>query len=132
MAHLPQLTLITTRPYFVRAIYEWALDHRMTPQVMVDAGAVGVVVPANYAKQGRIVLSIHPQAVQALQINNEHLRFSARFSGAPFAVYIPIAAVVAIYCKENDQGMVFRDDDDSDANTPKPAVSVAPHLKLVK
>lgn len=102
----------------------------MTPQVLVDADAEGVVVPADCVKDGRIVLTIHPQSVQALQIGNQHLRFSARFAGAPFAVCIPVTAVAAIYCRENGRGIVFQEADDD--NKPKPADSVAPHLKLVK
>ena len=144
----------STRPYLLRAIYQWAIDHQMTPQVLVDAGVAGVVVPAGCVKDGRVVLTIHPQSVQNLEMGNEHLRFSARFAGAPFAVCLPVAAVSAIFCRENGRGIVFQEQgrgqgkgqgssvppaaDDGNraahaglAQKPAPATA-APHLKLVK
>ncbi len=96
------------KPYLLRAIYQWAIDHGMTPQVLVDAGVDGVAVPANCVKNGRIVLTIHPQSVDGLHIDNEHLLFSARFSGKLFEVSIPMAAVSAIYCRENGRGIAFQ------------------------
>lgn len=123
----------STKPYLLRAIYEWAIDHGMTPQVLVDAGVEEVVVPRDSIKDGRIVLTIHPRSVQGLQMGNEYLLFSARFVGKPFEVRIPVAAVAAIYCRENSRGIVFHGEaGDGDDGAKKPAESVAPHLKLVK
>ena len=125
----------STKPYLLRAIYEWAIDHRLTPQILVDAGVAGVVVPMNCVKDGRLVLTIHPQSVEDLQMGNEWLQFSARFSGKPFAVCVPVTAVSAIYCRENGRGVVFQGADGDQKVTPeKPTLKkpAAPHLKLVK
>ena len=124
----------STKPYLLRAIYEWAVDHGMTPQVLVDAGVEEVVVPRDCIKDGRIVLTIHPRSVQGLQLGNEYLLFSTRFAGKPFEVCIPVAAVSAIYCRENGQGIVFQGEG-GDASKPAPsapAAPSAPRLKLVK
>ena len=141
----PHLGDGSTKPYLLRAIHEWAVDHQITPQLLVDAGAPGVVVPRNCVKDGRIVLTIHPNSVRNLDMGNEHLRFSARFAGKSFAVCIPVAAVTAIYCRENGRGIVFQEAD-GDGTTPpdpahqpgqpdpatKPGASASPRLKLVK
>lgn len=74
---------------------------------MVDAHVDEVVVPLDFVQDGRIVLTIHPSSVKGLEMGNQYLRFSARFAGKPFAVCVPVAAVTAIYCRENGQGMVF-------------------------
>ena len=97
----------STKPYLLRAIYQWAVDHALTPQVLVDSGVDGVAVPENCVQDGRIVLTIHPQSVRDLHLGNEHICFSARFAGKPFAVDIPVAAVMAIYCRENGRGIYF-------------------------
>ena len=137
----------SAKPYLLRAIYEWAVDHRLTPQVLVDAGVEGVVVPADFIKDGRIVLTIHPRSVQDLQMGNEYLQFSARFAGKPFAVCIPVPAIAAIYCRENSRGFVFQADErahdhaNNQANAqskkmnqqkPQPVETTVRHLKLVK
>ena len=122
----------STKPYLLRAIYEWAIDHAMTPQVLVEAGVEEVVVPTGCIKDGRIVLTIHPQSVQGLQMGNEYLLFSARFAGKPFEVRIPVAAVSAVYCRENGRGIVFHGAASDGDGVKKSAESAAPHLKLVK
>ena len=119
----------STKPYLLRAIYEWAVDHGMTPQVLVDAGVAEVVVPRDCIKDGRIVLTIHPRSVQGLQLGNEDLLFSTRFAGKPFAVRIPVAAVAAIYCRENGQGIVFQGEGGGASRPVTAATSTPPHLK---
>lgn len=98
------------KPYLLRAIYQWALDHHLTPQVLVDAGADEVMVPQDYVQDGRIVLTIHPQSVARLDLGNRYVSFSARFAGRSFDVGFPVTAVAAIFCRENGQGLVFQAD----------------------
>lgn len=101
-----------SRPYLVRAIYEWLNDNAMTPHVLVDATRPGATVPAAFVKDGRIVLNIAPGAVRDLFIRNDDLSFSARFGGVPTQVLVPMAAVMAIYARENGQGMFFDDSEE--------------------
>jgi len=96
-----------SRPYLTRALFEWILDNEFTPYVLVDATIMGVQVPKEHVKGGQIVLNVSPNAVRDLLIDNEALQFNARFGGVPQNIYVPIMAVMAIYAKENGQGMVF-------------------------
>jgi len=93
------------RPYLLRALYEWIADNGLTPHILVDATRPGVRVPTHAVKDGRIVLNIAERAVVHLQMDNDDVRFSARFGGVSHAVIVPIDAVVAIYARENGQGM---------------------------
>ncbi len=128
--------MTSTRPYLMRAFYDWIADNKMTPYILVDADAQDVGVPDQYVVDGQIVLNVGGSAVRELQIGNTMVSFSARFGGTPFEVRVPLQAVKAIYAKENGKGMVFSDDDDF---TPSPTDPTdpsgrgnAPHLKLVK
>lgn len=93
--------------YLLRAVYDWAVDNNFTPQVLVDAGVAGVKVPTNYIQDGRIVLNVHPRAVGHFEFAAEALRFSARFGGQSLSVEVPYTAVLAIYARENNQGITF-------------------------
>ncbi len=95
------------RPYLLRAHYEWLLDNNMTPYLVVDVTLRGVNVPMEYARNGQIVLNIAPRAVGNLELANDEVRFNARFGGVPRQVYVPMAAVIAIYSRENGAGMMF-------------------------
>lgn len=130
-----------SRPYLIRALYDWIIDNNTTPYIVLDATR-GALVPQEYVEDGRIVLNIATQAVQALQLGNEAVEFKARFAGKVRQVHAPISAVLAIYARENGRGMVFTDDDLGDAagddeggpdgqppTTPK---RDKPNLKLVK
>jgi stringent starvation protein B len=101
-----------SRPYFVRAVYEWLNDNNMTPYVLVDAAKPEVMVPEAFVKDARIVLNIAPGAVKDFFIRNEALSFSARFGGVSRQIFVPMAAVLAIYARENGQGMFFNEDED--------------------
>ena len=101
------VSMMSSRPYLVRAFNEWILDNECTPYVVVDASVQGVQVPTEHVANGQIVLNITPGAVKGLVIGNSVLEFSARFGGVPMQVIIPLRAVIAIYAKENGQGMVF-------------------------
>jgi stringent starvation protein B len=101
-----------SRPYLLRAFYEWIVDNHATPYLVVAADLPGVDVPREYVENGRIILNISPQAVRSLSLENHHVSFNARFAGVPYDVYVPMRAVGAIYAKENGRGMVFKDEED--------------------
>ncbi|UZR30078.1 ClpXP protease specificity-enhancing factor [Methylococcus mesophilus] len=103
--------MIPLKPYLIRAVYDWLVDNDFTPYLLVDAEAPSVNVPRQYVQEGRIVLNLRPQAVQHLDMSNSEVTFSARFGGAPTSVYIPVSAVMALYARENGQGMVFDQDE---------------------
>ncbi|MEL0087308.1 MAG: ClpXP protease specificity-enhancing factor [Halieaceae bacterium] len=126
-----------SRPYIVRAIYEWIVDNDCTPHLLVDATCHGVIVPETFVKDGQIVLNISSAAVVGLQIDNERVSFNGRFGGQPRDVEVPIAAVLGIYARENGQGMVFEngsspEPDPPDADPPKDSKAKRPALKIVK
>jgi stringent starvation protein B len=124
----------SSRPYLIRAIHEWILDNEMTPHLLVDIEGEGVDVPAQQGQNGKIVLNISPQAVEGLMLGNDAIGFRARFGGIATDVYVPVAAVLAVYAKENGRGMVFSEDDSS----PEPDDGASaksgkkPNLKIVK
>ncbi len=95
------------RPYLIRAIYDWAVDNGYTPHVLVAADYPGVSVPRQYVQDGRITLNLSPMAVQSMHLEEDPIWFSARFSGRPFDVVIPAGAVLAIFARENGEGLVF-------------------------
>ena len=127
--------MTSNRPYLLRALYEWIGDNQMTPHILVDAGAPGVEVPRQAVQKGKVILNIDPAAVRELNLGNRFLTFSARFSGRQFEVTVPIDAVLAIYSKENGQGMMFaREDgpDSPDGPGDDPDSPKRPHLTVVK
>ena len=97
---------VSTKPYLLRAIYEWCVDSGLTPYVSVVVDAQ-TRVPMEYVRDGEIVLNVGPLATSHLRIGNEHIECTARFSGVARELVIPISAVAAIYAKENGQGMSF-------------------------
>jgi stringent starvation protein B len=135
----------SSRPYLVRALYEWIVDNDCTPHLLVDAEFAGVQVPPGFASDGQIVLNVSPGAVRHLHMDNEAVSFEGRFGGVAHSLYVPAAAVLAIYARENGQGMVFDleppvpdDEEDEgpddqgppDGEPPRP--SGRPSLKVVK
>lgn len=110
------MTMNSSRPYIVRALYDWILENSCTPYILVNAFGDDVQVPTEHVKDGQIVLNISPVAVQALVINDQALEFEGRFAGIPKLVYVPTAAILGIYAKENGQGMIF----DAEGSMPKP------------
>ncbi|MDH5228747.1 MAG: ClpXP protease specificity-enhancing factor [Gammaproteobacteria bacterium] len=128
--------MTSSRPYLLRALEQWIVDNDMTPFVVVDAQAENVDVPREYVEAGKIVLNIAPTAVANLNIDNEYLSFSARFSGKSREIWVPIDAVMAIYSRENGQGMVFAEEPSTPSpdpdNSPTNKKPDRPELKLVK
>lgn len=104
------LVMTSHRPYLLRALYEWIIDNGMTPHVLVDATQPGVRVPAHTVKEGKVVLNIAERAVAMLEMDNESIRFTARFGGVSHPVAVPISAVLAIYARETGQGMALPED----------------------
>lgn len=106
----------SSRPYLVRAFFEWILDNELTPYLVINTQDEAVEVPKAYIEEGRIILNISPDSVRNLFITNDYLEFSARFGGVEHAVYAPIRSVQAIYAKENGRGMVFKEEDGDDGD----------------
>lgn len=101
----------SSRPYLLRAIYQWIVDNDCTPYLLVNAVAPGVSVPVEYVENDKIILNIGPTAAHQLVLGDEEIEFNARFGGRPMEVAAPISAVLAIYARENGQGMLFTDDE---------------------
>ncbi|RLR18105.1 ClpXP protease specificity-enhancing factor [Sodalis-like symbiont of Bactericera trigonica] len=99
--------LLPRRPYLLRAFYEWLLDNQLAPHLVVDVTVDGVMVPMEFARDGQIVLNIAPRAVANLTLGNDDVQFNARFGGVPRQVVVPMAAVLAIYARENGAGTLF-------------------------
>ena len=99
--------LSARRPYLLRAFYDWLFDNQLTPHLVVDINLPGVQVPLEYARDGQIVLNIAPRAVGNLELGNDEVRFNARFGGVPRQVSVPMAAILAIYARENGAGTMF-------------------------
>lgn len=96
----------STRPYLIRALYEWCTDNGYTPYVAVRVDGT-VRVPPEFVKDGEIVLNISFDATSSLKLGNEFIEFKARFAGTPREILVPIPNVMAIYARENGQGMAF-------------------------
>ena len=149
------LHMTSHRPYLLRALYEWVVDNGMTPHVLVDATLPGVRVPMQSVKDGRIVLNIAERAVGGLRMDNDALRFSARFGGVSQSVLVPLEAAIAVYSRETGQGMALPEDpraapasmatepaiasekelpepDDSGPDSPSEPPKRGAHLRIVK
>ena len=97
---------VSTKPYLIRAIYDWCTDSGFTPYVAVAVDET-VRVPAEFVKNGEIVLNVSALATSRLLIDNDAISFQARFGGVPRDVHVPMARVIAVYARENGQGMAF-------------------------
>jgi stringent starvation protein B len=125
---------ISTKPYMLRAIYEWCTDSGFTPYLAVKVDAA-TTVPMEYVKKGEIVLNISFGATSGLKMDNDAVRFNARFGGVSREIYVPVQNVLAIYANENGQGMAFEVTttaaESAPASSPEAAVSAAPALSAV-
>jgi stringent starvation protein B len=139
--------LTSRRPYLIRALYDWVLDNDLTPHLLVAADADGVDVPRQFVTEdGKITVNISPGAVRGLSLGNDLVTFSARFSGQSYNVSLPPGAVLALYARENGEGMLFgevetpptppeggpgeKSEAESDGETGEQKKH--PHLKVVK
>jgi stringent starvation protein B len=120
---------IPTKPYLLRALYEWCVDNGYTPHLAVKVDS-RTQVPQEYVKSGEITLNISPNAVHKLQMGNELVEFSARFGGVARQISVPISGVYALYARETGHGMTF------DVDGPKPGLQAKgeaePRLPVVK
>ena len=126
--------MTSSRPYMIRAIYDWITDNGLTPHLLVNAEHPEAVVPDEYAEDGQIVLNVSISAVRDLDLGNSAIRFSARFSGNSMDISVPPDAVLGIYARENGRGMLFPEETGEEGKTddePEPPPP-RPTLKVVK
>ncbi|WP_296002227.1 ClpXP protease specificity-enhancing factor [Rugamonas sp.] len=116
---------ISTKPYMLRAIYEWCTDSGYTPYLAVKVDA-STTVPMEYVKKGEIVLNISFGATSGLKMDNDSIRFNARFGGVSREIYVPVNNVMAIYANENGQGMAFEPQAGGNAAAPSEIAESAP------
>lgn len=125
----------STKPYLIRAIYDWCADSGLTPYLAVRIDAY-TRVPMAYAKDGEIVLNLSPAAVRNLQLGNDEITCGGRFGGVAHEIVVPVTAVIGIFAKENGQGLVFQAEesepppDDGDEGGDSPPAK--PRLRVVK
>ncbi|MFY7698580.1 MAG: ClpXP protease specificity-enhancing factor [Legionella sp.] len=128
--------MTSKKPYLIRAYYDWIVDNNLTPYLLVNAEVAGVSVPEEYINSGRIVLNISPNATRGLHLENDKILFTARFSGVATQILVGMHAVLALYAKENGEGIEFAIDENdlppSPSNTEKQNGRGKPSLKLVK
>ncbi|NOY73676.1 MAG: ClpXP protease specificity-enhancing factor [Gammaproteobacteria bacterium] len=130
--------MTSSRPYLIRAIHEWIVDNEYTPYVLVNAIEDGVVVPQQHVENDKIILNLSPKAIQCLHLGNDLIEFEARFSGTAMIVSVPPVAVMAIYARENGQGMIFEKEEPDSSPSSEPGKSKRskpkprPNLRVVK
>jgi len=112
-----ELVMTPSRPYLLRAIYEWLLDNDMTPYAVINANYPGIDLPIEHVRNEQMILNLAPTAVGGLNIGNDWVMVDVRFGGRPVRLQLPTMAVMAIYARENGRGMVFSDEEEP---TPEP------------
>lgn len=123
--------MTSTKPYLVRAIYEWILDNAMTPHLVIDANYPGSDVPREFVEDGRLVLNLSPGAVRGLVIGNEQVELSARFGGVARNILFPTESVLGIFARENREGMVFAEPKYPEVSGTPQAEGAASPVKMV-
>lgn len=132
--------MTSKRPYLIRACYDWIVDNNLTPYILVNANYPNIEVPEQHVSNGRIVLNISPNACRGLHLENDRILFTARFGGVATQIFLYPAAILAIYAKENGEGMEFPEEDEDAPPPPPPNNAIGkdknsrskPSLKLVK
>ena len=126
--------LPSAKPYLLRGMVQWMEDNGLTPQMLVDATVDGVNVPPEHVKAGKIVLNIALQATSRRDMDNDFVSFGARFGGVAREIWVPMAAVLAVYARENGQGMTFPADgsETPPPEAPTPPTPERPKLRVVK
>lgn len=122
--------MTSTRPYLIRAFYDWIEDNNFTPYILVDASFEGVEVPNQFVEDRKIILNISSDAIQQLRVTNQIIEFEASFSGQVQHIFVPIKAVEAIYAYENGRGMVFSEEEEENEPPPPPRRSKTGKPKL--
>lgn len=133
------MSMTSNKPYLIRAVYDWIVDNELTPYILVNAAYDGVQVPQEHVIEARIVLNISPAATRGLLLENDRIVFTTRFGGNPKQVFLPPAAVLEIYAKENGKGIAFEVEESppppeggSTEAEVKPIKKGKPSLKLVE
>jgi stringent starvation protein B len=129
----------STKPYLIRAIYDWCTDNGFTPYLSVKVD-VNTRVPMSYVKNGEIVLNVSMDAVQNLQLGNEEVSCGGRFGGVAHKIVVPVGAVIGIFAKETGQGLAFQGQESSptesglkgDEPPDEPPSNNKPRLRVVK
>jgi len=124
----------STRPYLIRALHDWCTDNGFTPYLAVHVSSV-VQVPMEYVKNNEIVLNVGFEATSGLKLGNDVIEFKARFGGVSREIVVPVDHVVAIYARENGQGMAFPQPTGNPSDAPAPSAPEAPPkpgLRLAK
>lgn len=126
--------MTSSKPYLVRALYQWILDNDTTPYILVSTSNDQVLIPPGISNDGKVVLNLAPAAIQDLEMTNEHVSFSARFNGKAENIYCPISSLLAIYARENGEGMMFPAEESDDDATRSGGSSrpKGPTLKVIK
>lgn len=126
--------MISNKPYIIRAMYEWIVDNGWTPHLQVDANYPSVKVPQEHAQEGVIVLNMAPSAIVGLSMDNSWFTFKARFNGMETTLGFPPEAVLAIFARENGQGMPFPPEPypEDSLNGKEEKLEQAPTLSAVK
>ncbi len=131
---------LSTKPYLIRALYEWCVDSGYTPQILVAVDA-HTRVPPGFVKDGQIVLNVSAGATRDLKLDNDWIQFSARFGGVSHEIAVPVGRVAAIFARENGQGLHFEPEEAMSPEPSPPAsaggdaaapVKGRPSLKVVK
>jgi len=117
--------LPSTKPYLLRALWEWCCDNGLTPYISVTVDA-RTRVPREFVRDGQIVLNIGPDATNKLQIGNEFVEFVARFGGVARELSVPVGRITAIYARENGAGMAFDLEDETDVSGEADEAGIAP------
>ncbi len=120
--------MTSSRPYLIRAMYQWIIDNGMTPHLLADASIEGCKVPNGYIEDGKIVLNVAPMAIGGLILGDDDISFSARFNGVSESISVPINAIEAIYARENGQGMMFSEENESSSGAEKKTFSSDEHV----
>ncbi len=144
------MSIPSRRPYLIRAIYDWAIDNNLTPYLVVTVDYPGVVVPSAHVREGRIAFDISPMAVRGLDLHRDPIYFTARFGGVAQDIWVPTGSVLAVYARENGEGVLFGEaeaipaaedaasksteggGDGPSSDAPKPGGSGRPKLRVVK
>jgi len=118
-----------SKPYLIRGLYQWLLDNQVTPYILADTGSDEIMIPRGIATDGKVVLNLSPSAIQNLEMTNEYLSFSARFNGVAQDIYCPMDSILAIYARENGEGMMFNSEPDQSQETGDPAADATAKSK---
>jgi stringent starvation protein B len=128
-----------SKPYLIRGLYQWLLDNQVTPYILADTSSDEVMIPRGIATDGKVVLNLSPSAIQNLEMTNDYISFSARFNGVAQDIYCPMGSILAIYARENGEGMMFNQEsentiekEDSSKGVGQSKKPNRPGLKIIK